>query len=114
MVPLNKNVNALPVYMVDAVGSEAGVGFTLASNVAIAATSGTTPVTVGGGSYILDAQFTGTSVKLQALGADATTWRDVATLAASGSIGVVLGAGASVRLYNPNGTGLAGVYASLT
>lgn len=89
--------------------------YTLANNATIAATSGTMPVTgVQGGSYIWDVQFTGTSVTLQALGSDGSTWRDVATRTSSGTTGVVIGQGASVRLYNPNSTSLTGVYSNLS
>lgn len=89
--------------------------YTLANNATISATSGTTPVTgVQGGSYIWDVQFTGTSVTLQALGSDGSTWRDVATRTTSGTTGVVIGQGASVRLYNPNSTSLTGVYSNLS
>lgn len=89
--------------------------YTLANNATIAATSGTTPVTgVQGGSYIWDVQFTGTSVTLQALGSDGSTWRDVATRTSSGTTGVVIGQGASVRLYNPNGASVTGVYSNLS
>ncbi|WP_338469055.1 hypothetical protein V3I01_08090 [Sphingomonas sp. gentR] len=89
--------------------------YTLASNATITATTGTTPVTgVQGGSYIWDVQFTGTSVTLQALGSDGVTWRDVATRTSSGTTGVVIGQGASVRLYNPNNAALTGVYSNLS
>lgn len=89
--------------------------YTLASNITVANAGASTPVAgIQGGSYIFDAQFTGTSIKLQSLGADGATWRDVTTLNASGSVGVVLGQGASVRLQNPNGTNDTGVYATLT
>lgn len=89
--------------------------YQLASNQTIAANSGTPPITnVQGGSYLFDRQFTGTSITLQSLGADGTTWRDVVNSTASGTTGVVIGQGATVRLYNPNGTSVTGVYANLT
>lgn len=89
--------------------------YQLASNQPVTSNSGSTPVTkINGGSYIFDAQFTGTSIQLQTLGADGTTWRTLATLNSSGSTGVVLGGNSTARLYNPNGTNLTGVYASLT
>lgn len=92
-----------------------GLVYQLASNITVAANAGTTSTAaVRGGSYIFDAQFTGTSIVLQALGADGTTYRNVATLSASGSTGVVLGANSTVRLYNPNGAADTGVYASLS
>lgn len=120
MVSQSKSMDATPVWVVGSDGQQASFSNTstyqLASNQALAATTGTTPVTgVNGGSYVFDAQFTGTSIQLQSLGSDGTTWRNVGTaLTASGSTGVVLGQGATVRLYNPNGTGLTGVYASLS
>lgn len=89
--------------------------YQLATNATIAVTTGTAPVTgVQGASYLWDVQFTGTSVTLQALGSDGTTWRDVATRTTSGTTGVVIGQGASVRLYNPNGTSDTAVYSSLS
>jgi len=92
--------------------------FTMASNVPLGATTGATPVTgIAGGSYIFSAIFTGTSVALQTLGPDGLTWMALsppAVLTGSGSMGVVLGNNATVRLYNPNASGLTGVYASLT
>lgn len=90
--------------------------YELASNIALAATTGGTPVaSVAGGSYVFTPIFTGTSVKLQALGPNGSTYVDVATVATSGTpTGVVIGNNATVRLYNPNGSGLTGVYASLT
>ena len=93
------------------------VSYTLASNQTVAATSGTAPVlNVQRGNYVWDAQFTGTSIKLQSLGADGVTWRDVATLSASGTFAgeIRFGANAQVRLYNPNATPDTGVYSSLS
>jgi hypothetical protein len=116
----SRSSDAQPVWVVGEDGKPASFSptdtYTLASNQAVAANSGTTPVTnVRGGSYVFDVQFTGTSVKLQSLGSDGTTWRDIgAAITSPGAVGVVIGQGASVRLYNPNGTGLTGVYASLT
>lgn len=76
--------------------------YTLANNVAVGANGNTTPVAgVRGGVYVWDAQWTGAAtVKLQALGADGATWRDVASLAAPGTFAgeVRIGANASLRL----------------
>lgn len=92
-----------------------GQVYQLASNIALGATTGTTPTAaVDGGSYLWDAQFTGTSITLQALGSDGATWRDVATRTTSGTTGVVIGQNATVRLYNPNGGGLTAVSSSLS
>lgn len=93
------------------------VSYTLASNVTLAATSGSTPITgVQRGNYVWSAVFTGTSVKLQSLAPDGTTWLDVATLSASGVFAgqVSIGANAQLRLYNPNGTSDTGVYSSIS
>lgn len=85
------------------------------SSAAPTAGSVTTPVAgLAGGSYLWDAQFTGTSVVLQALGADGVTWRDVATRTTSGTTGVVIGQGATVRIYNPNASAVTAVSSSLT
>ena len=109
---------ALVVSLEDASGNASGgASYSLASNQTIAATSGTTPVTgVQRGNYVWDAQFAGTSIKLQSLGSDGVTWRDVATLSASGTFAgeIRFGANAQVRLYNPNGTSDTGVYSSLS
>lgn len=111
---------AQPVYLVNPADGAGYAGtvpktYQLASNQTIAANSGTTPITnVQGGSYLFDVQFTGTSVRLETLGADGTTWRPVTTSTTSGTTGVVIGQGATVRLYNPNGTSVTGVYANLT
>lgn len=109
---------ALVVSLEDSSGNASGgASYTLASNQTVAATTGTTPITgVQRGNYVWDAQFTGTSIKLQALGADGVTWRDVATLSASGTFAgeIRFGANAQVRLYNPNGTSDTGVYSSLS
>jgi hypothetical protein len=102
--------------MVDGFGNPSGGNvYQLATNATIAATTGTASTTgVQGGSYLWDVQFTGTSVVLQALGSDGTTWRNVATAAASGTVGVVIGQNATLRLYNPNGTADTGVYSSIS
>jgi hypothetical protein len=94
-----------------------GASYSLASNATITATSGTTPVTgIAKGNYVWNAVFTGTSVKLQSLGADGATWFDVATLSASGTFAgeIRFGANSQVRLYNPNGTSDTGVYSSIS
>jgi hypothetical protein len=89
--------------------------YQLASNATIAANANTAPVvSVIGGTYLWNAQFTGTSLVLQSLGADGVTWGNVATLSASGTTTVLLGAYASVRLSNPNGSALNGVYSNLS
>lgn len=93
------------VQMVDGSGNPtAQIPVALASNVAIGANTGTTPVTgVRGGVYVWDAQFTGTGpLVLQALGADGITWRNVATLNASSTFSgeVRIGANATLRLFS--------------
>jgi len=131
MVGLNDQ-NAVPVYIVDGnlasktAGQASGPQtYQLASNQSLTAQTGTsanpttgsttTPVTgVAGGSYLWDAQFTGTSVTLQSLGSDGVTWRDVATRTTSGTTGVVIGQNASVRLYNPNNSAVTGLYSNLS
>ncbi len=88
-----------------------------ATPVGLAATTGTTPIAgVVGGVYVWDAQFTGTSLQLQSLGADGTTYRTVATLNAAGTFAgeVRVGRNATLRLYNPNGTALTAVSSSLS
>jgi len=131
MVGLNDQ-NAVPVYIVDGnlasktAGQASGPQtYQLASNQSLTAQAGTsanptagsttTPVTgVAGGSYLWDAQFTGTSVTLQSLGSDGVTWRDVATRTTPGTTGVVIGQNASVRLYNPNNSAVTGLYSNLS
>lgn len=108
-----------PVVLVDQYGLPTqGGAYTLASNAALGATTGSaTAVGIIGGSYIFSAIFTGTSVALQTLGADATTWVALsppAVLTGSGSVGVVIGNNAAVRLYNPNASGLTGLYATIS
>lgn len=91
--------------------------YDLGSNITIPANSGTTPITgVNSGVYTLDVQFTGTSLKLQYLGADGTTWRDAVTMNASGTYAgdIRIGANATVRLYNPNGSAVTGVFGRLS
>jgi hypothetical protein len=68
------------------------------------------------GSYIWDAVFSGTSLQLQVLASDGVTWRTLATLNASGTFAGTLqiGLGSQVRLANPNGTALTGVWSSLS
>ena len=117
--PVSAKTAFIPSYVaVTSAGSPVDtLSYTLATNQTIAATSGTTPVTVTSrGTYVWDAQFTGTSVVLQSLGADGVTWRDVATLSASGTYAgeIRIGSNAQVRLYNPNGTSDTGVYSSLS
>lgn len=98
-------------------GSFGAQAYSLAANETIAANQPGSSVTrVQRGDYVLDAQFTGTSVKLQSLGADGTTWRDVTTVTTSGTVAgkISLGQDSQVRLQNPNGTSVNGVYASLS
>ena len=101
------------VVSVDADGNLPGIAYPLANNVAIGANTGTAPVArVARGVYLWDAQFAGAGpLKLQALGADGATWRDVASLNASGAFAgeIRIGAGASLRLFSA--TALTGVYA---
>ena len=90
--------------------------YPLASNQAISAGGSTTPVTnIVRGDYVWDAQFTGTGpLRLQSLGADGSTWRDVASLSASGTFAgeVRVGANAQVRLASA--TALTAVSSSLS
>lgn len=80
-----------------------------------ASTTGPTVPGLAGGAYVLAAAgtFGGATVKLQALGPDAATWMDVASLSAPGSTGVVVGEGASVRAAVSGGSP-SGLYASLS
>jgi len=117
VTPVDKQGNVIGTSASPTVTQSAQTSYTLASNQAVAATSGTAPVlNVLRGNYVWDAQFTGTSIKLQSLGADGVTWRDVATLSASGTFAgeIRFGANAQVRLYNPNATPDTGVYSSLS
>ena len=94
--------------------------YQLANNIAsLAAQAGTTPVTgVKGGTYVWDAQFTGTGpLLLQALGSDGASWRTVATLNASGTFAgeVRIGANAQLRVFNSHATvAVTSVYSSLS
>lgn len=89
--------------------------YTLASAATIAANSaGTQASKLNSGMYLWDVQFTGTSIVLQALGADGATWRDVATRTTSGTTEVRIGQNATVRLNNPNGTALTAVSSNLS
>jgi len=72
---------------------------------------------VTGGSYIFNAVFGGTtpSLKLQSLAADGVTYQDVGTaLTASGSVGVVVGQNATLRLLNNTANPITGLSANLT
>lgn len=97
-------------------------GFQLARNQTIAAGANTTPMNVRrstrynqGGNYVLDVQFTGTSVQPQVLGADGLTWRSLgAAITTPGASQVFVGSGGAVRLNNPNGTDVTAVSASLS
>ena len=92
--------------------------YQLASNITLAGSAATTPITaVTGGSYVFDARFGGTtpSLNLQALGADGVTWVNVgAALTAGGNVGVVIGQGASVRILNNTANSITALSASLT
>lgn len=95
----------------------AGGPYQLATNQTLATLTGSTPVTgVIGKVYVWDAQFTGTSLVLQALGADNTTWRTIATLNASGTFAgeIRIGNNATIRVYNPNGTSDTAVSSSIS
>jgi len=123
LVPLGTGQAIIPKQqLVDATGAPVTIGsapqgaYSLASNISIPANNGTAAQTVNpGGAYVWDAQFTGASIRLQSLGSDGTTWRDTATLTASGTYGslVAIGVGTQVRLFNPNGAALTGVYSNL-
>lgn len=75
--------------------------YQLASSQSLASGANTTAVTgVIGASYIWNVvgTFTTGTVSLQSLGSDGSTWQTVATVSASGNVGVVIGNNASVRL----------------
>jgi hypothetical protein len=123
-VTINGKVGyAQAVVSVDETGTAANsqTSYTLATNATLPANSGTTPVAgVRRGVYVWDAQWSGTgTLALQALGADGATWRDVATLTASGTLAgeVRMGANATVRLFNKNtggGASFTGLSSSLS
>ncbi len=114
------------VVPVAATGTPAAGGvsntYQLASAQTLAAGANTTPVTIPAGnsaSYGWDYVFGGTSpsLKLQSLGADGTTWLDVATVTASGQQGVVIftgSGGAQVRLLNAGANSITGLSSRLT
>lgn len=90
---------------------------TLAANITIGAgQAGPVISGIARGVYTLDLQFTGVSIKLQALGADGTSWRNVLTVAANGTYpgDIRIGANASIRLFNPNAAQVSGVYGVLS
>lgn len=87
--------------------------YTLASALASIADGGASdPITgVASGSYIwalTAGTWAGATIKLQALGPDGATWLDVSgsSLAANGTVGVVVGANASLRLAATGGAPL--------
>lgn len=85
---------------------------TLASNITLAAGATSTQITaVAAGSYIFEAVFTGADLQLQRLGPDGLTWINAGTLAASGSVGVVLAANDTLRLRNNSGGSITGLFA---
>jgi hypothetical protein len=85
---------------------------TLASNITLAAGAASTQITaVAAGSYIFEAVFTGADLQLQRLGPDGLTWINAGTLAASGSVGVVLAANDTLRLRNNSGGSITGLFA---
>jgi hypothetical protein len=80
----------------------------LGAAINLAAGAASAPITqVVGASYLFEAIFTGTGLVLQRLGPDDSTWINAGTLNASGSIGVVLGANDTVRLFNSSNAGIA-------
>lgn len=91
--------------------------YQLANNQTLAA-GGTTAAVAGitGGSYIWSYQFSGTSPSLilEALGPDGTNYQTIATVTQSGTQGVVLGQGSTVRLRNAGANQITGLYSSLT
>lgn len=105
-ITLNRSLYAAPMYLVDAAGEAGSITIQLATNATLAAGASTTPMTVSktssyGWNYILSG--TSPSLKLQSLGADGTTWVDIATVTASGAqrIDIFAGStGAQVRLFN--------------
>lgn len=87
----------------------------LAANITLAANAAALPVNnVPTGSYLFEALFVGVSLDLQSLGPDAATWITLQTLTSPGSVGVVIGNNATVRLRNPNGAAVTDVVARLT
>ena len=124
-LPTDESGRPVPVQFtrsVDAAGNDAsGVAYQIlgvpgGAGETLAATSGTVPVTVQRGSYLWDAQFTGTSLQLQAQAADGVTWRTVSTLNASGTqTGFIsFGLGTKVRIYNPNATSVTNAWSSVS
>jgi hypothetical protein len=95
--------------------TDSPAGRTTYALLANAAATGATVSPIASGAYVFSAAgtFGGATVKLQALGPDGATWSDVASLAAAGSTGVVLGEGASVRAAVAGGSP-AGLYATLS
>lgn len=97
--------------------------YSLASNITLAGNNSTTPVTIPannsasyGFSYIIGGG-TSPNMKLQALGADGTTWQDIVTgITASGQQGVVIftgSGGAQLRLTNTTANQITGLTATL-
>lgn len=105
---LNRNTNATPVYLINPAdgsryaSSGAGAVYQLATNQNLASGAFTTPVAgIAKGNYIWDVSFTGAgTIKLQSLGADGSTWRDVASMTAPGTFAgeIAIGGNATVRL----------------
>lgn len=84
----------------------------LANNISLASgATGTQVTAVAAGSYIFEAIFTGADLQLQRLGPDGSTWINAGVLAASGSVGVVLAAGDTIRLRNNSGAAISGLWA---
>lgn len=98
----------------------AGTSGTPGTGISLATTVASTPVTgINGASYIWNVQFPTTanvSLFLQALSADGSTYANVNTtaLTASGSLGVVIGNNATVRIINTGSATVTGLYSSLS
>lgn len=111
----------MPVYTVDGAGNIAGPAtFTLAlATASLAAGASTTPVVIKASkTYAFSYIFGGTSpsLKLQALGADGSTWQDIATVTATGSqtVDIFAGSGgAALRLTNGGANPITTLSASL-
>jgi hypothetical protein len=106
---------------VDATGKDAGTSaatYTLASNTASLPAGGTTPVVTGvqGASYVFAYQFGGTSssLVLESLGPDGVNYQTITTVTASGTQGIVIGQGATVRLRNAGANAITNLSASLS
>lgn len=88
--------------------------YSLASGASVAASGTTSPVTgIAKGDYVLTVLPANTSITIQSLGPDGTTWIDAGAINSTGIENVRIGEGASLRLRNGSG-GALNINASLT